>query len=158
MTAFWYNPEQMPRRLFTVVEVNRLIPQLESIFTEVLQLHTALRKEEKGLERLGVRPTREIASGHDDGGTTEVRHAKALFRGYYEALVESVGRVSDLGGEVKDLESGLVDFPGRRGNDDILLCWKLGEKSLGHWHAVDAGFAGRRPLDGLVPREPPQVD
>lgn len=147
----------MPRRLFTVAEVNRLIPSLERIFGEVLQLHASLRREEANLESLGVRPSKEILAGEDEAGSPAIRQAKAMFRAYYEMLVESLGQVADLGGQVKDLETGLVDFPGRRGGDDIFLCWKLGEKSVSHWHPLDTGFSGRRPLDGLVPREP-QLD
>lgn len=148
----------MPRRVFTVAEVNRLIPELERIFTDVLQLHGSLRREESRLEALGVPASKEILSGEDEDGSPAVRHSKAMFRSYYEMMVESLGRVSDLGGQVKDLETGLVDFPGRRGSDEICLCWKLGEKKVGHWHPTDTGFAGRRPLDHLVPHEPPRLD
>lgn len=159
----------MPRRLFTVVEVDRMIPQLQTIFTEVVQLRTLLRREEERLERAGIKVSSELLEGTSVdrgadrmvGGTTssvELRHTKARFRAYYEALAESLQRVADLGGEVKDLDMGLVDFPGRRGSDDVLLCWKLGERHLTHWHPVDAGFSSRRLIDELVPREPPPLD
>lgn len=148
----------MPRRVFTVTDVNRLIPQLERIFTEVLQCHGSLRRQEAKLQSLGVPPSKEILSGEDDDGSPAVRHAKSMFRAFYEMMIESLGQVDDLGGQVKDLETGLVDFPGRRGSDDILLCWKLGEKAVGHWHPIDSGFSGRRPLDHLVPQEPTHLD
>lgn len=135
-----------------------MIPELERIFTDVLQLHGSLRREEARLSELGVKPSNEILSGEDEGGSPAVRHSKALFRSYYEMMIESLGRVSDLGGEVKDLEIGLVDFPGRRGADEICLCWKLGEKSVGHWHPTDTGYSGRRPLDHLVPQDLPPLD
>lgn len=148
----------MPRRVFTVAEVNRLIPELERIFVDVLQLHGSLRRQEARLESFGVRASKEILSGEDETGSPAVRHGKALFRSYYEMMVEALGRISDLGGHVKDLELGLVDFPGRRGSEEICLCWKLGEKSLGHWHPTDTGFSGRRPLDHLVPQGAPRLD
>ena len=63
-----------------------------------------------------------------------------------------------LGGEVKDLEIGLVDFLRPAGREDILLCWKLGERNVEYWHPVDSGFRGRQPIDDEVPREPPGLD
>jgi len=150
--------EGMPRRHFTVVEINRMIPELEVIFTEVIQLHAGMRRAEVRLSQLGCSATREVLSGEDDGGSPELRMAKGMLRGFYEALVDGLGRVADLGGEVKDLEVGVVDFPGRRGSEEICLCWKLGEKRLGHWHTGASGWAGRRPIDHLVPLEPSPLD
>jgi hypothetical protein len=148
----------MPRRYFSVGEVERLIPTLERIFVQVLQLRSALRQQEQELERAGVRLSRQVLDEDAARERPEVRRPKALFRAYYQALAEQLARVSEIGGEVKDLDSGLVDFPGRRGEEDILLCWKLGEKRIGFWHTADAGFAGRRPIDDLVPREPHRLD
>ena len=48
---------------------------------------------------------------------------------------------------VKDLETGLVDFPSLRGGEEVYLCWKLGEARIGYWHGIEEGFAGRKPLD-----------
>jgi hypothetical protein len=81
-----------------------------------------------------------------------------MFRAYYDTLTEKLSEVEHLGGEVKDLEIGLVDFLARRGEHDILLCWKLGERSVTHYHAVDAGYRARQPIDEEVPREPPGLD
>jgi len=148
----------MPRRVFTIGEVNRLIPTLERIFTDVLQVHASLRREQSNLQRLGVKPSKEILAGEDEGGSPAIQNAKAMFRAFYEMMMESVGQISDLGGEVKDIGSGLVDFPARRGSDDIYLCWRLGEKSLGFWHTMDSGFGSRRPLDSLVPLDTPAID
>ena len=148
----------MPRRYFSVAEVERLIPTLERIFVHVLQLRAALRLQEQALERAGVRVARELLEEDDPRESVDVRHAKGLFRGYYEALGDELARVRELGGEVKDMDTGLVDFPGKRGDDEILLCWRLGEQRLGFWHTPEAGFAGRRPIDDQVPREPTRLD
>jgi len=48
---------------------------------------------------------------------------------------------------VRDLERGLVDFPAMRDGDEVYLCWLLDEPAVGHWHGVESGFAGRRPLE-----------
>jgi hypothetical protein len=62
------------------------------------------------------------------------------------AVAECVRSIQRLGAEVKDLDAGLVDFPARRGEEDVLLCWRLGEPEVAFWHGLEDGFAGRRPL------------
>ena len=149
----------MSRRYFTVTEVDDLVPRLERIFVNVLQLRAAMRKEEEKLGRAGVSLSQETASDRtDESERLEVRQSKALFRGFYDALVERLAEVEQLGGEIKDVEIGLVDFPARRENREILLCWKLGERQVGYWHTLESGFGGRRPIDEGVPRDPDALD
>jgi hypothetical protein len=142
---------------FTVGDVEALIPTLERIFQHVLQLRAGLRGIEEKLERANVRMSREELLESDDG-PPDVRRAKALFRGFYEALSDEIEKVRAMGGEVKDLETGLVDFPARRRGEDILLCWRLGERKIGYWHTVEGGFAARRPVDEEVERLPQTLD
>jgi len=61
-------------------------------------------------------------------------------------LARAVDALQDLGVLVKDLDSGLVDFPSVRDGEEVLLCWRLGEDEVAFWHGYDDGFAGRRPL------------
>jgi hypothetical protein len=146
------------RKFFSVAEVERLIPALEKIFSQALQLRIALRAQELRLERAGVRISRDVLEADDSTASYEVRHAKSLFRGCYEALSDQLACVEKLGGEVKDLEIGLVDFPGRRGDEEICLCWKLGEQRIAFWHTVEGGYSSRRPIDDQVPHELPRLD
>jgi len=48
---------------------------------------------------------------------------------------------------VKDLDSGLLDFPCRINGEVVLLCWRMGERTIEHWHTIEAGFQGRQPVD-----------
>jgi hypothetical protein len=148
----------MSRRYFSVGEVDRMVPKLERIFVQVLQLRAAMRTEEVKLEKAGVRLSPELLERESSREAGPVRTAKMMFRAYYETLTERLAEVERLGGEVKDLEIGLVDFLARRGAQDILLCWKLGERSVEHWHPVDSGFRGRQPIDDEIPREHPGLD
>ena len=157
----------MARRQYTVAEVENLIPQLERLFTQILQLRVGLRIIEQKLERAGVavdpddeaeNEGRTPARNARTAESPEIRHARAVFRGFYEAMSDGLERVRALGGEVKDLDMGLVDFPGRRGADDILLCWRLGEKRIEFWHPVDGGFANRQRLDERIPGTPSRLD
>jgi hypothetical protein len=148
-----------PRAHFTVPEVEALIPSLERIFVKVLQLRVGLRALGQKLERAGAPASvGPQATAEIDTGPPPVRQARAVFRGLDEALTDELERIRDLGGEVKDLDLGLVDFPSTREGEDILLCWKLGEKSLGFWHSVDGGFASRRPIDAQISTAPSRLD
>jgi hypothetical protein len=62
------------------------------------------------------------------------------------SLADCARGIQELGGVVKDAEYGLVDFLARRGDEDVYLCWRVGEPAVEHWHGIDEGFAGRRPL------------
>ena len=155
----------MASQHYSVAEVEALIPTLERIFTQVLQLRVGLRAVEQKLERAGVTVDLEDGSLADDvlqapktPEPAEVRHARAVFRGFYEALSDGLEQIRALGGDVKDLDMGLVDFPGRRGDDEILLCWRLGEKRIEYWHTAEGGFASRRPLDERIPRTPSRLE
>jgi hypothetical protein len=149
----------MPRAHFTVGEVEALIPALERIFVQVLQLRAGLRALGQKLDRAGVKPSSDRQVDADlEAGPMPVRQAKAVFRGLDEALSDEIERIRALGGEVKDIDLGLVDFPGERNGEEILLCWKLGEKSIGYWHAVDGGFASRKPIDAQISSAPSRLD
>jgi hypothetical protein len=150
------------REHFTVGEVEELIPSLERIFVQVLQLRAGLRALGQKLDRAGVKLDRQPDDAglevEVEAGPPAVRQAKAVFRGLDEALNDEIERIRALGGEVKDLDLGLVDFPSTRNGEEILLCWKLGEKSLGYWHSIDGGFASRRPIDAHVSNAPSRLD
>ena len=150
------------REHFTVGEVEALIPALERIFVQVLQLRAGLRALGQKLDRAGVKLDRQPEEvGREteiESGPPAVRQAKAVFRGLDEALNDEIERIRALGGEVKDIDLGLVDFPGKRNGEEILLCWKLGEKVLGYWHSVDGGFATRRPIDAQISSASSRLD
>ena len=59
----------------------------------------------------------------------------------------------NIGCELKDYRTGLIDFIGRHKGRDIFLCWKLGEEQIGHWHEMQSGFAGRQPVSMLDEQE-----
>jgi hypothetical protein len=62
-------------------------------------------------------------------------------------LQDSVTAIDELGAQIKDLESGLVDFPTIYRGAAVLLCWKAGESGIGHWHGLEEGFRGRKRID-----------
>jgi len=78
---------------------------------------------------------------------TELNHKKAQRDKAAEQLAQTIEEIQQTGCLVKDLETGLVDFPSLRGGEEVYLCWKLGEARIGYWHGIEEGFAGRKPLD-----------
>jgi hypothetical protein len=73
------------------------------------------------------------------------------------AIRETLAKIEQTGCVVKDLDIGLVDFPSVVNDEQVYLCWKLGEERIGYWHRMDEGFAGRKPLgpaDASAPEAP----
>ncbi len=68
-------------------------------------------------------------------------------------LEDFVDELSEIGCELKDYQTGLIDFVGRHEGRDVYLCWKLGEERITHWHEVDTGFAGRQSVSKLRENE-----
>ena len=67
-----------------------------------------------------------------------------------QRVKDALAEIDSIGVLVKDLDIGLLDFPCQVDGQTILLCWKLGEKAITHWHGVQEGFAGRKPIDQRI--------
>jgi hypothetical protein len=129
-------------RYFTPAEANELLPDVRSL-VEGMVAHR------RSLALATVRHARIASKIAGNGGGVnphEVDELQKTIEAEAEAVVDCVGQLQRLGLLVKDLDEGLVDFPALRGDDEVLLCWRLGEDEVGFWHPVDQGFAGRRPL------------
>jgi hypothetical protein len=84
-----------------------------------------------------------------NGGGIEPSELAALeeeVRAAADGIAECIDKIQQLGAQVKDLDTGLVDFPALRRGEEVLLCWHLGEDEIRYWHGLEDGFAGRRPL------------
>jgi hypothetical protein len=90
---------------------------------------------------------KEVVGGNGGGVRPQ---AFAEVQAEVEAEVAGVTRcvegIHALGGQVKDLDQGLIDFSALREEEEVLLCWQVGEDEIGHWHGLGEGFAGRRDL------------
>jgi hypothetical protein len=99
-------------------------------------------RELQGEQREMVQVIAGNGSGYavNDARTDEFVAAAAELESYVDRLVS-------LGVQVKDPDTGLVDFPALRHGEDVLLCWRAGEDSVEFWHDLESGFAGRQPID-----------
>ena len=133
----------MSQRLFTPDEVDALIPRLADIVGRAREHH----RQASGLQRhLHEEQERIRSSG---GGLIDQRDWKAKAErldGLAIEVREALSAIAELGGVTKDLEMGLVDFPGRVGDETVNLCWKYGETAVRFWHGLDEGYAHRKPL------------
>jgi hypothetical protein len=134
-------PEQ---RLFTLTEAERTRKELEPFLLEAMDC----RKKLSGLEEsLGAIASRIMLLG----GIVVPYEKLAVQRLEHQQLAQTmksaVNRILETGCVIKDLEVGLLDFPAIIDNQDVYLCWKLGEDRIRFYHRQDEGFAGRKPLD-----------
>lgn len=125
----------MGRRFFTVQEANELIPFLSSKLHELRALHQNLRVWEA------------LNPSADDIALRGGMPAPARYVELLVSLSELVDDICSEGCQLKDLDSGLVDFPTIWEGREVFLCWQLGEAEVGHWHEIEAGFAGRQSLE-----------
>ena len=93
--------------------------------------------------------TSTIAGNGGDLDPGELARVEAEIAEQAKGVARCVNEIHGLGAQVKDADEGLVDFPALRGDEEVLLCWKLGEGEIRFWHDLEEGFAGRRPLDDL---------
>ena len=137
----------MSERLFTPKEVDRLIPQL----TELLDVGMERYRQAVALQdRLREDRARVAASGGERVDAQEWKARAERLDGLGIEVRHVIGEIQTLGGVVKDLETGLVDFPGRGPGEHrervVNLCWRYGERAVEFWHGMDEGFAQRKPL------------
>ena len=135
----------MTNQHFTVEEVNALIPELESIFRRIVQVYAQVRVTWKALDVRGLAPESEHFE-IDEHTPLEAVDELASLRALLDVLHVDIDAVQALGCEIKRLDTGLVDWYALKDGREVYLCWQLGEKRVDHWHELDAGFAGRRPI------------
>jgi hypothetical protein len=133
-------------RLFTLDEAERSLPLVRHI---VLDIRDAYRTWQDAVTRYEL----EAAGATAQVGETEVlRTLQEAVSGSAERVAGLVDELQNLGVSLKDFEQGLVDFYALREDRLVFLCWRLGEDHITHWHEVDEGFAGRRPVDAILTR------
>jgi len=129
-------------RYFTAEEANEALEEVRPLTEELVE-------HRRGLAELQERQVALTARIAGNGGNVQPHEVQGLQERLDEALAgiaRCVARIHELGALVKDLDQGLVDFPAQRGEEDVLLCWRLGEEEIGFWHGLEEGFSGRKPL------------
>jgi hypothetical protein len=129
-------------RHFTVEEANALLPEVRALTDEMVRHRRALALATVRHSRIAAK-----IAGNGGGVTAhEVDELKSTIGTEAQAVALCIDELNALGVQVKDLDEGLVDFPAWRGDEEVLLCWRLGEDEVAFWHGADEGFAGRKSL------------
>ena len=131
-------------RFYAIDEANAALPDVERILG-------ALR-EQRG-ELIEARD-RAVGLTPEDGtpppeAAEQLRLLRLRMQGLIDQMQAGVARLVELDITLRDIQTGLIDFPALVSGRPIWLCWRLGEPDVGHWHAQNEGFDRRRPLDEL---------
>ena len=131
------------QRLFTAAEANAALETIRPVAEELVHHTGELRQAAEERAELIQ------AAGGNGGGTSVTRlpELTETIQREQVAIARCVAQLEAAGVQVKDLTTGLLDFPSERDGEEILLCWRVGEPEVAWWHTLEGGFAGRQPLE-----------
>jgi hypothetical protein len=130
------------RKYFTAAEANAMLPLVRAIVRDVTELARDLKERQDRLARVQQGDAGHVPDAHRE----ELHQVQAEFNRDQQRMQEYVAELRNLGVELKDYFTGLIDFPSRMEDREIYLCWRLGEPEVAHWHELEAGFQGRQKL------------
>ena len=133
------------QRIFTLGEARALVPALRPRLQAMARIRERLLPFQGEMKRM--------AEGAQAGGATFPGAGKYLR--HVQALNAHLAFLRENGVELKNMAAGLVDFPSMRQGKVVYLCWRMDEGTVSHWHEIEAGFAGRKPIRD--PREEPSA-
>ena len=138
-------PEAPSPKLLTVDEANQLLPSVIPLIEQLQGLHASIMKTNEQIETASAK----LSAGNGYPIQELKQHVRDLSkhqRHLLETFQLTIKEIERLGGVVKDVTQGLIDFYGLREGEIVCLCWRLGEKRVGYWHGLEEGFAGRQPI------------
>jgi hypothetical protein len=139
----------MSSRTFTLDEAQTLLPVLESLLRRAIDAKKLIVDFDG--EMLALQH-RIFLNGGTNIDVVSFARRKAERTKAEQRAKDAIAEIDAIGVQVKDLDIGLLDFPCEVEGETILLCWKLGEKAITHWHNTTEGFAGRKPIDQRITR------
>jgi hypothetical protein len=131
-------------KLFSLKEAEKLRVQLEPILIDAMEVRRKMAGFEEQMVALAERIQRSggLQVPYEKAAKTRIERNRLQ-----ESLEASLEQIQETGCVVKDLEVGLLDFPARIDNEDVYLCWRLGEDRIRFYHRQDEGFTSRKPID-----------
>jgi hypothetical protein len=140
-------------KTFTLDEAQAVLPIVEALLNRTLEAKealTGLEEEQQGLLR------RVFVSGGMLVDLAVVKKRKITMAALVQRAKDSLQEIDAIGVQVKDLDTGLLDFPCVLEGETVLLCWKRGEPRIAFWHRIEDGFRGRQPIDARFRRATPE--
>lgn len=139
----------MSTRTFSLEDAQKLLPVLESLLRTAINGKKLIEEVDGEMQATAHRV---FLHGGMLLNIVQIARRKAEREKTVQRVKDAVAEIDATGVQVKDLDIGLLDFPCRVDGEIILLCWKLGEKGITHWHGTEEGFAGRKPIDERIAR------
>jgi hypothetical protein len=139
----------MSDRTFTLDEAQMLVPVLESLLRTAIDAKKLMEEVDAEMQELGQRI---FLNGGTHVDVVPLARRKAERAKAEQRAKDALAEIDSIGVQVKDLDIGLLDFPCEVEGRTVLLCWKMGEKSITHWHTPEEGFAGRKMIDERIAR------
>jgi hypothetical protein len=139
----------MATRTFTLQDAQVLLPTLESLLRTAIQSKKLIEDVEAELQDVAHRV---FLNGGTLVNVVQVARRKAERERAVQRAKDAIAEIHATGVQVKDIDIGLLDFPCKVEGEIVLLCWKLGEEKITHWHSTEEGFAGRKPIDDRIER------
>jgi hypothetical protein len=139
-------PVEAKRRYYTVEEANRTLPLVKAIVTDIVHQFRIVHELKQRLS--AVLNERRRPSG--DAYSEELAQTQTELEAEEEKLAVFIDELTKLGVEIKGPD-GLCDFYSIMDGREVYLCWRLGEPQVMFWHELDAGVAGRKPLNPQHP-------
>jgi hypothetical protein len=137
----------MPDRTFTLEEAQSLLPVLESLLVTAMTGKKLMEEVDTEMQAINQRI---FLNGGTHIDIVAIARRRAERAKAEQRVRDALAEIDSIGVQVKDLRIGLLDFPCEVEGGIVLLCWKQGEKSITHWHSVEEGFAGRKPIDERI--------
>ena len=128
--------------MFTLEEANAALTELRPIVERMVQHRRNLTAAQTRQAELVTR----IAGNGGDMVPSDLQDLAETIQREADAISDCAEQINQAGAQVKSLEEGLLDFPAKRDEEDVLLCWKLGEDEIRFWHGTDEGFSARKRL------------
>jgi len=134
-------------RTFTLDEAQQLLPVLEGLLRTSIEGKKVIESAEAELQAVAQRI---FINGGMSLNIVHLARRKAEREKAIQKVKDAMDEIDAMGVQVKDLDIGLLDFPCEVDGQIVLLCWKLGERAITHWHGVSDGFAGRKAIDARI--------
>ena len=144
-------------RFYDLDAANARLPELRAILAalrdqraDLIRLRDQVLERQEAVEAGGGRATEGSAAPDESASDDELRLIRLRMQGVIDQMQAGVARIDALGITLRDIESGLIDFPALVGGRQVCLCWRLGEDDVAWWHELTGGFSSRQPLIDLA--------
>ncbi len=137
----------MANRTFTLNEAQQLLPVLENMLRQAIEGKKRSEEIDGQFQQVN---SRIMMNGGVMLDIVPLARLRAERDKLTQSITDTLAEIAAMGVQIKDLDIGLLDFPCVVEGKVVLLCWKLGEDAITHWHGTDEGFASRKPINDKI--------